>query len=103
MERGRSAITTLRILVDEIGTDIKNAEGGRMIIVVGRTLVGEPAHCALTFATAAILEHFGRWSTARSWRSPCPSTPTNRHAPINTHLALVADRFGYQAAQEIAR
>ena len=27
MERGRSAMTTLRILVDEIDTDIKNAEG----------------------------------------------------------------------------
>ena len=44
MERGRSAMTALRILVDEIDTDIKNAEG-------------EPAHCALTFATAAALEH----------------------------------------------
>jgi hypothetical protein len=49
-------MTTLRILVDEIDTDIKNAEGGRTITIVGRTLTGEPAHCALTFATAAALE-----------------------------------------------
>jgi hypothetical protein len=43
MERGGSARTTLRILVDEIDTDIKNAQGGRTITVVGRTLTGEPA------------------------------------------------------------
>ena len=57
MTRGRLAMTTLRILVDEIDIDIKNAEGGRMITIVGRTLTGEPAQRALTFATAATLEH----------------------------------------------
>ena len=46
---------------------------------------------------------FGRRSTARSWRSPCPRRPDQPPRAINTHLALVADRFGYQAAQEIAR
>ena len=50
-------MTTLRILVDEIDTDIKNAEGGRTITIVGRTLTEEPARCALTVATAATLEH----------------------------------------------
>jgi hypothetical protein len=35
-------MTTLRILVDEIDTDIKNAEGGRTITIVWRTLAGEP-------------------------------------------------------------
>ena len=50
-------MTTLRILVDEIDTDIKNAEGSRTITIVGRTLTGEPTHCALTFATAATLDH----------------------------------------------
>jgi hypothetical protein len=50
-------MTMLRNLVDEIDTDIKNAEGGRMITIVGRTLTGEPPQCALTFAAVATLEH----------------------------------------------
>jgi hypothetical protein len=46
----------VRIVVDAIEAEQKNAEGGRTITVNGRTSSKAVGYCALTFSTAADLK-----------------------------------------------
>src|SRR5947209_3226503 len=46
-------MAAVRIVVDVIEAEQKNAEGGRTITVSGRTSTKDVGYCALTFATAA--------------------------------------------------
>jgi hypothetical protein len=48
------AMTTVRLLVQSIEADQRNAEGGRSITMMGqRSPSGDPHHVVVTFATAA--------------------------------------------------
>ena len=53
----------VRIVVDAIEAEQKNAEGGRTITVSGRTSSKAVGYCALTFSTAADLKKLKMRST----------------------------------------
>jgi len=57
-------MTTVRMVVTEIEPGAKNADGGREITIVGVTYDNQPAHCVLTFGTAADLERLRTALTA---------------------------------------
>ena len=50
------AMTTMRMVVQNIEPDPNNVVGGRSITVVGISTNGAPAHCVLTFKDAAAFD-----------------------------------------------